>query len=114
MAADEQHPGTDDPTSAIRHGGIPHYEIHVRGRLSPGWDAWFDGMVVTTGPEGSSVIRGPVVDQSALHGLLRKLSDVGLVLESLTRVPPAHGAAGPRGPLSTNHHDTVNPTGEKP
>ena len=50
--------------------------------------AWFDGLSVTTEDDGTTVIRGPVVDQAALHGLLQKLRDVGLPLVSLTQVPP--------------------------
>lgn len=64
----------------------PIYEIRVAGRLSSNWDAWFDGLSVTSDADGTSVIRGSVVDQAALHGLLQKLRDVGLVLESLTQV----------------------------
>ena len=64
----------------------PIYEIRVAGRLRSNWDAWFDGLSVTSDADGTSVIRGSVVDQAALHGLLQKLRDVGLVLESLTQV----------------------------
>ena len=56
----------------------PIYEIRVAGRLSSNWDAWFDGLSVTSDADGTSVIRGSVVDQAALHGLLQKLRDVGL------------------------------------
>ncbi len=74
---------TDDrtPTTA------PEYEIRVAGRLAPRWSAWFDGLIVTTDADGTTVIRGPVVDQAALHGLLQKLRDVGIPLVSLTQVP---------------------------
>lgn len=67
---------------------VPTYEIRVRGRLSPSWAAWFDGLDVTSDADGTSVISGPVVDQAALHGLLQRLRDVGLVLESLAQVEP--------------------------
>jgi hypothetical protein len=73
------------------------YEIRLQGRLDERWTAWFDGMTVTTGPDtdpdsdtrgqgGLTVLRGPVVDQSALHGLLARLRDVGLPLISVARV----------------------------
>ncbi len=68
------------------------YEIRVQGRLEPRWTAWFDGMSLTSGSDGTTTIHGPVVDQAALHGLLRKLRDVGLHLVSVTQVqaaPPA-------------------------
>jgi hypothetical protein len=60
------------------------YEIRVQGRLTSRWAAWFDGMTLTDGPGGVTVIHGPVVDQAALHGLLQKLRDIGLPLLSVT------------------------------
>ena len=61
------------------------YEIRVKGRLASRWAEWFDGMRLTPGDDGSSVISGVVADQAALHGLLRKLSDLGVPLLSVTR-----------------------------
>ena len=72
----------------------PTYEIRVRGRLGSSWAAWFDGLDITDAGDGTSVISGVVVDQSALHGLLRKLSDLGLVLESLAHVSPDPAVGG--------------------
>jgi hypothetical protein len=70
------------------HHRTPEYEIRVAGHLPPRWSAWFDGLTVAPSDDGSTVLRGPVVDQAALHGLLQKLRDLGLPLLSLTRVPP--------------------------
>ncbi len=67
--------------------GIPQYEIHVKGHLGPRWTAWFDGLSVTNEDGGITVIRGPMVDQAALHGLLQKLRDIGLPLVSVTQMP---------------------------
>jgi hypothetical protein len=65
------------------------YEIRLEGRLDARWSTWFDGMTLTTDPDGpGTVLRGPVVDQAALHGLLARLRDVGLPLVSVERVPP--------------------------
>lgn len=64
------------------------YEIRLQGHLGPRWAAWFDGLDLTTDDDGTTVLRGTVVDQAALHGLLHKLRDVGLPLVSLTQVPP--------------------------
>jgi hypothetical protein len=63
------------------------YAIQVRGHLADRWAAWFDGMTLTRRADGTTVLDGPVADQSALHGLLRKVSDLGLPLVSLTPTP---------------------------
>lgn len=70
-----------------RTSGVPHperYEIRVAGHLGSRWATWFDGMTLTPQDDGTTVIHGAVVDQSALHGLLRRLSDLGLPLVSVT------------------------------
>ena len=77
----------------------PHYEIRVAGHLAHRWSAWFDGLAVVTDDDGTTVLRGPVVDQAALHGLLHKLRDVGLPLISLTPVPP-ESPSDPSGALT--------------
>ncbi len=63
------------------------YEIRVDGHLGTRWAAWFDGLAITSEGDGTTVLRGSVVDQAALHGLLQKLRDVGIPLISLTQVP---------------------------
>jgi hypothetical protein len=79
-------PDTGAPTAG--HDPVPEYEIRVAGRLAARWSAWFDGLTITPDADGTTVIRGSVVDQAALHGLLQKLRDVGIPLISLTQVPP--------------------------
>jgi hypothetical protein len=64
------------------------YHIRVRGHLGSHWAAWFDGMTLTLHEDGTTVISGPVADQSALHGLLRKLDDLGVALVSVTPTAP--------------------------
>jgi hypothetical protein len=68
--------------------GPGRYQIRVQGHLGARWAARFDGMTLTTDPDGTTVIDGPVVDQAALHGLLRALGDLGLPLVSVTPVEP--------------------------
>jgi hypothetical protein len=63
------------------------YEIRVKGRLERRWSAWFDGLTITAGDDGTSVIRGGVADQAALHGLLERLRDIGIPLISVTPTP---------------------------
>lgn len=63
-------------------------EIRLKGHLDARWAAWFDGMSLTHETDGTTIIQGPVIDQAALHGLLRKVRDVGLPLVSVIHVEP--------------------------
>ena len=69
------------------------YEIRVKGHLGSRWAAWFDGLTLTPGSDGTTVIHGPVADQAALHGLLQKVRDLGLPLISVNHVAPGHPPA---------------------
>ena len=60
------------------------YEIRIRGQLEGRWSAWFDGMELIADEDGSTLIRGRVADQAALHGLIQKVRDLGLTLISVT------------------------------
>jgi hypothetical protein len=71
---------------AIGRHGPSGYEIRVTGHLDSRWAASFDGMSLTPERGGTTTIHGPVVDQAALHGLLRQLRDLGLSLVSVTQV----------------------------
>ena len=66
---------------------MPNYEIRVKGRLDQHWSSWFDGL--TLGYEGDdiTVLRGPLVDEAALHGVLNKVRDLAVPLLSVSRVP---------------------------
>ncbi len=70
------------------HTDIQQYEIRVKGHLGSRWTGWFDGLSLTNEDDGLTVIRGPLVDQAALHGVLQKLRDIGMPLVSLTPLPP--------------------------
>ena len=72
------------------YGQRVQYEIRVEGHLGGRWAAWFDGLAITAEDDGTTVIRGSVVDQAALHGLLQRLRDIGIPLISLTQVRPDH------------------------
>ena len=64
--------------------GAGWYRIRIHGRLEPRWSAWFDGMSLTRGENGSTVLRGEVGDQAALHGLIQRVRDLGLTLLEVT------------------------------
>ena len=73
---------------ADRHQNPGRYEIRVEGRLDARWAAWFDGLALTHGSDGTTLVHGPVADQAALHGLLQKIRDLGLPLISVNHVTP--------------------------
>ena len=64
------------------------YEIRIWGRLDDRWSSWFDDLDLSHIDDGITVLRGPVADQSALHGLLHKLRDLGVPLLSVTQADP--------------------------
>jgi hypothetical protein len=64
------------------------YQIRIKGHLGPQWTDWFGGLSITLEDNGETLLTGPVVDQAALHGLLRKVRDLGMPLISALRVNP--------------------------
>ena len=78
---------------ADRHQSPGRYEICVKGHLDARWGAWFDGLTLTHGSDGTTTIHGPVADQAALHGLLQKVRDLGLPLISVNHAAPGHPPA---------------------
>ena len=73
----------DTPTSNAKV-----YEICIKGHLEARWVKWFDGLTITLEEDGDTLLTGPVADQAALHGLLKKVRDVGLPLISVNPVEP--------------------------
>lgn len=63
------------------------YEITIKGHLSSHWADWFEGMTITRQDNGNTLLVGPVVDQAALHGFLKKVRDLGLPLISVRQIP---------------------------
>jgi hypothetical protein len=82
--------------SAGGQHGPGQYEIRVKGHLDARWAAWFDGLAIARGSDGTTILHGPVADQTALHGLLQKIRDLGLPLISVNHVDPDH----PRAPAA--------------
>lgn len=75
-----------ESTGSRRETG--QYEIRLSGHLDQRWAEWFDGLTVTQEGDGTTLLRGPIVDQAALHGLLQRVRDLGLPLVSVTQVAP--------------------------
>ena len=69
--------GPDQPTT---------YQIRIKGHLGPEWTDWFGGLAVTLENNGDTLLTGLVVDQAALHGLLRRVRDLGMPLVSVSRM----------------------------
>jgi hypothetical protein len=69
------------------------YRIRIKGHLGQHWADWFEGLAITLEDSGETLLTGPVVDQAALHGLLRKVRDLGLSLVSVSPVKPGQTEA---------------------
>ena len=69
------------------------YQIRVKSHLSSDWTDWFDGLTITPEEDGDTLLTGPVIDQAALHGLLKKVRDLGMPLVSVIRVKPGQADA---------------------
>ena len=69
------------------------YEIRLKGHLDDRWAAWFGDLTLTREDNGETLLTGPVVDQAALHGLLRKVRDLGMPLLSVICIRPGQADA---------------------
>jgi hypothetical protein len=65
------------------------YEIRIKGHLNNRWVEWFEGLTITLEDDGDTLLTGLVVDQAALHGLLKKVRDLGMPLVSVSPIEPA-------------------------
>ena len=63
-----------------------YYEIRLKGHLEARWEQWFDGLIISLEEDGSTLLSGPLADQAALHGILKKVRDVGLTLLSVNSI----------------------------
>ncbi len=79
------------------------YQIRLKGHLGRQWTAWFGGLTVSLEDNGDTLLTGPVVDQAALHALLKKVRDLGMPLFSVIRVQPGRqDAADVKQPFETS------------
>jgi hypothetical protein len=69
------------------------YRIRIKGHLSRQWTDWLGGLTITLEDNGDTLLTGPVVDQAALHALLRKVRDLGMPLLSVVPVDPSRAGA---------------------
>jgi hypothetical protein len=75
-----------DPTTNPNQPVV--YQIRIKGHLGREWTDWFDGLTISLEEDGDALLTGPVVDQAALHGLLKKVRDLGMPLVSVSPVEP--------------------------
>ena len=83
----ETHTSTED------HNEPGVFEIRIRGHLNDRWAVWFEGLTITLEDNGDTLLTGPVIDQAALHGVLKRVRDLGMPLVSVSPVEP--GQADP-------------------
>ena len=82
------------------------YEIRLKGHLNNRWANWFDDMTITLEEDGDTLLTGPVIDQAALHGLLKKVRDLGMPLVSVSPLEPGPSTTLPlRGLRGTGQAD---------
>jgi hypothetical protein len=77
------------------------YQIRIKGHLGRQWTDWFEGLTITLEDNGETLLTGSVVDQAALHGLLKKVRDVGMPLLSVVCVKPGQAEASD---VNETHH----------
>ena len=77
---------SNEPNPIIDPNQPMVYQIRIKGHLGQQWTEWFEGLTITLKEDGDTLLTGPVVDQAALHGLLKKVRDLGMPLLSVDPV----------------------------
>ena len=88
------------------------YEIRLQGVLEQRWAAWFDGMNLTANEDGSTTLRGALIDQAALHGVLQRLRDLGIPLIAVTQLQPSATPAPTHPAHPVDRADPAGPPAE--
>jgi hypothetical protein len=84
---------SDKQTNDEKPEQHPCYEIRIKGYLDDEWVDWFEGLTITLDENGDTLLTGPIIDQAALHGLLKKVRDLGIPLVSISPVEPGRADA---------------------
>ena len=84
--SNELNPRTDPSQPVV-------YQIRIKGHLGSQWTDWFEGLTITLEDNGDTLLTGPVIDQAALHGLLKKVRDLGMPLLSVCPLEPGQADA---------------------
>jgi len=84
---------SNELNSEIDPGQPLVYQIRIKGHLGREWTDWFGGLTIRLTDNGETLLTGPVVDQAALHGVLRKVRDLAMPLLSVSRVRPSQADA---------------------
>ena len=79
---------SDKQTFDEKHNQQHYYKIRIKGHIADRWAEWFEDLTITLEEDGTTLLSGPVVDQAALHGLLKKVRDLGLPLLSVCPQEP--------------------------
>lgn len=98
---------SEQQTATKDHHEPGRYEIRLKGHLDTRWADQFEYMSFTHVSDGTTILAGPLVDQAALHGLLRKVRDLGLPLISVMQVDPT---AANESEGNTDHRHTTQET----
>lgn len=77
---------THKPAWQTEPGEPTIYQIRLKGELGQQWTAWFAGLTIMLAENGDTLLTGPIVDQAALHGVLRKVRDLGMTLLSVVSI----------------------------
>lgn len=98
---------TDRSTEECHEPG--RYEIRLKGHLDNRWAGWFGSLTITREDNGETLLSGPVVDQAALYGVLKKVRDLGLPLVSVIPIDRTP-ANRPDGNADSDHHRSARET----
>ena len=70
----------------ITGGELPLYEIKIKGHVDSKWQDWFESLTITPSSDGNTILRGLLADQAALHGVLKKIYNLGMTLISVNQI----------------------------